>query len=230
MDKPENVIDHIMQYMKSKIDDGSWAIGEKIPSENELCRELGYSRTSIRSAIQRYNVLGILKSEQGKGTFVCLDQVYLPDQRILNASGSVEKIEMKNYLTWLQARKLIEPEIAYAVAQNATPELVKKLRQINYEQHNAIGNSLLYNQKEMEFHITIAEAYGNPIISNIIHQILGNPNMLTYGNDKFGFLGGIYYHFLITDAIARHDAKEAKKLMDEHDDVKKRVENFVQTE
>ncbi len=54
--------------------------------------------------------------------------------------------------------------------------------------------------------------------------------MLTYGNDKFGFLGGIYYHFLITDAIARHDAKEAKKLMDEHDDVKKRVENFVQTE
>ena len=109
MDKPENVIDHIMQYMKSKIDDGSWAIGEKIPSENELCRELGYSRTSIRSAIQRYNVLGILKSERGKGTFVCLDQVYLPDQRILNASGSVEKIEMKNYLTWLQARKLIEP-------------------------------------------------------------------------------------------------------------------------
>ena len=89
---------------------------------------------------------------------------------------------------------------------------------------------MLYNQKEMEFHITIAEAYGNPIISNIIHQILGNPNMLTYGNDKFGFLGGIYYHFLITDAIARHDAKEAKKLMDEHDDVKKRVENFVQTE
>lgn len=33
MDKPENVIDHIMQYMKSKIDDGSWAIGEKIPSK-----------------------------------------------------------------------------------------------------------------------------------------------------------------------------------------------------
>ena len=29
MDKPENVIDHIMQYLKSKIDDGSWAIGEK---------------------------------------------------------------------------------------------------------------------------------------------------------------------------------------------------------
>lgn len=88
----------------------------------------------------------------------------------------------------------------------------------------------IVNLKEMEFHITIGRGIWKSDYFKYNTQILGNPNMLTYGNDKFGFLGGIYYHFLITDAIARHDAKEAKKLMDEHDDVKKRVENFVQTE
>jgi len=229
MGKSENVTDHIMQYMKNKINDGSWAVGKKIPSENELCRELGYSRTSIRSAIQRYNVLGVFRSERGKGTFVCSEQVFLPDDLRLDKS-KLDQGSMQNYMLWLQARNTIEPEIAYRVAQKATPELVERLRRINNEQHNAVGNPALYNQKDMEFHMTLAEAYGNPIITNIMRQLLGNPNMLTCGNDQFGFLGGIYYHVLITDAIARKDAKDARKLMDEHGHAKKPVESSEQTE
>ena len=79
MSKTENVTEYIMQYMKEQITNGTWKVGEKIPSENDLCEKLGYSRTSVRSALQKYNVLGILRSEKGRGTFVCSDQVYIPD-------------------------------------------------------------------------------------------------------------------------------------------------------
>lgn len=216
MSKTENVTEYIMQYMKEQIANGTWKVGEKIPSENDLCEKLGYSRTSVRSALQKYNVLGILRSEKGRGTFVCSDQVYIPDGLKMKGIISEDKNGMQSYMEWRQARNLIEPEIVYRVAQTASDELIEKLRRINQEQHNAIGNSLLYNQKDIEFHMAIVEAYGNPIITNIMHQLLENHNMMTYGNDQFGFLGGIYYHVLITDAIIRHDAKEARDLMLDH--------------
>ena len=216
MSKTENVTENIMQYMKTQIADGKWAVGEKIPSENELCRELGYSRTSIRSAIQRYNVLGILRSERGRGTFVSSSQVFIPEGLNFEGARVVGESGLEKYREWRQARNLIEPEIVYKVAQNASPELIEKLRKINQEQHNAIGNPTLYNQKDAEFHMTIAEAYGNSIVTSIMRQLLENYKMMTYGNDQFGFLGGIYYHVLITDAIIRHDAKEARALMYDH--------------
>lgn len=212
----DSVTEQIMQYMKEQIVSGNWAIGSKIPSENELCKSLGYSRTSIRSALQRYNVLGVLRSERGKGTFVCSDKIYLRDDFRNKLSPSTDE-ELKNvYLEWRQARNVIEPEIAYRVAKTATPELIERLRRINQEQHDAIGNQKLYNQKDSEFHMTIAEAYGNSIITNMVRGLLTNQDMMTYGNEQFGFFGGIYFHVLITDAIVKHDANRAKGLMYEH--------------
>ena len=38
-------------YIHAHIQDGSWPLNSCIPSEHELCAELGISRTSVRGAI-----------------------------------------------------------------------------------------------------------------------------------------------------------------------------------
>lgn len=216
MNGNESVTEQIMQYMKEQIVSGNWAIGSKIPSENELCKCLGYSRTSIRSALQRYNVLGVLESERGRGTFVRSDKIYLREDFKNQSDTASDEAMRRYYLEWRQARNVIEPEVAYRVAKKATPELIEKLRRINQEQRDAVGDQKVYNQKDTEFHMALAEGYGNSIIANMLRELLTNQDMMKYGNEKFGFFGGIYFHVLITDAIIKHDANRAKSLMHEH--------------
>ena len=60
----------VFDFMKDQILNGSWQVGEKIPSENSLRAQLQCSRSSIRSAISQFIALGIMRSEQGKGTFL----------------------------------------------------------------------------------------------------------------------------------------------------------------
>lgn len=44
--------------------------GDRIPSENELCATFSLSRMTVRKAIAELVKAGVLRSEQGKGTFV----------------------------------------------------------------------------------------------------------------------------------------------------------------
>ena len=55
-----SVTGKIAHYIRKNIRNGNWTVGEKIPSENQLCEELGVSRVSVRSALQQFIALGIL--------------------------------------------------------------------------------------------------------------------------------------------------------------------------
>lgn len=49
---------------------GEFKAGEKIITERELAEAFGVSRTSVREAINKLVVLGLLEQRQGQGTFV----------------------------------------------------------------------------------------------------------------------------------------------------------------
>ncbi len=65
-----NLTDQISSYIQNEILKGTWAPGEKLPSETELSEALGVSRMSLRSAIQRCNAIGLTETRVGEGTFV----------------------------------------------------------------------------------------------------------------------------------------------------------------
>jgi DNA-binding LacI/PurR family transcriptional regulator len=52
------------------IKNGGYKVGEKLPTEPELVRQLGVSRTSLREGLSGLVTEGILKRRQGSGTFV----------------------------------------------------------------------------------------------------------------------------------------------------------------
>lgn len=60
----------ISNWLREKITDGTFAINEKIPSENELAAKFGYSRQTVRQAIASLETDGILTRAQGSGTYV----------------------------------------------------------------------------------------------------------------------------------------------------------------
>lgn len=63
--------DRIVQYIQTMIEENQLRPGERIPSENELVRQFGMSRCTVRRAIELLAVRGVVEKRHGSGTFVC---------------------------------------------------------------------------------------------------------------------------------------------------------------
>lgn len=60
----------VASVLSRRIRDGYWAVGEKIATLEELEREFGVARVTVRQAVDLLQDEGLVKSFQGRGTFV----------------------------------------------------------------------------------------------------------------------------------------------------------------
>lgn len=56
--------------LRQKLSGGSWAAGDRLPSEPDLAKELGVSRVSVRSALAQLQTEGLISRRHGAGTYV----------------------------------------------------------------------------------------------------------------------------------------------------------------
>ena len=59
----------ISDWIRAEIAAGTIRPGDRIPSESEICKRFGVSRTSVRLAIANLSREGLLESQKGIGTF-----------------------------------------------------------------------------------------------------------------------------------------------------------------
>jgi GntR family transcriptional regulator len=60
----------LRELLRDEIAAGRWEVGERLPSERELCETFNLSRTTVREAIDALVNEGFLRREKGRGTFV----------------------------------------------------------------------------------------------------------------------------------------------------------------
>lgn len=60
----------LRELLRDEIAAGRWEVGERLPSERELCETFNLSRTTVREAIDALVNEGLLRREKGRGTFV----------------------------------------------------------------------------------------------------------------------------------------------------------------
>ena len=60
----------IYDNIKNNIVKGTYTPGEKLPSENDFCKEYGASRGTVRKALEMLAEEGLVNSLHGKGVFV----------------------------------------------------------------------------------------------------------------------------------------------------------------
>ena len=59
----EKLVGHVVK--------GDWKEGDRIPSEREISGQLGIGRASLREDLKALELLGMVESRVGDGTFVC---------------------------------------------------------------------------------------------------------------------------------------------------------------
>ncbi|MGO4421667.1 FadR/GntR family transcriptional regulator, partial [Streptomyces sp. MCAF7] len=65
-----SAMEAVLTYLRHAIEQGEYAVGDKLPSEAELCRRLEVSRPVLREALRALQAMGLTASRTGKGTFV----------------------------------------------------------------------------------------------------------------------------------------------------------------
>jgi DNA-binding FadR family transcriptional regulator len=110
MIKRQSLADEVVMLLKQKIADGDFSVGQKLPTEPELMELFGVGRSTIREAVRNLSHEGLVRVQQGLGTFV--EQQYGSSEslkdRFLRAKGR----ELN------EIRQLLELKIAEKAAVN----------------------------------------------------------------------------------------------------------------
>ncbi|MEJ7608733.1 MAG: FadR/GntR family transcriptional regulator [Bryobacteraceae bacterium] len=154
------MIDHLVQ--------GNWTEGDRIPPERELCRKLGVGRSSLREAMKALEIIGMIEMRAGEGTFICKRSDFLarPLLWAIAGSGVMEANEL------IEARKLIEVELAGLAADRATPDDLQQVGVHLDAMETSLDDSVAFMEADIAFHLAIGEAGHNRVLLNSLHLIL----------------------------------------------------------
>lgn len=213
--KRESISEQVYEQIKQMIIDREWELGEKLPSETELGNILGVSRVTVRQALQKLAVLGLVETRLGEGTFVCeanmaarMKASLVPD--IYLTPHSTEEV--------LDFRCAIEVETAGLAARKATAEDIAELKRLLARQLDVENRTpKSFADDDNAFHMTIAKSTGNSLIIatyELLADIFSSAMMHTVRS--LGMEIGIPYHKRLVEAIEAHDEHRAIVTMKEH--------------
>lgn len=159
---PQKLSDIILAQLEELIIEGSLQPGEKLLPERELAKKYNVSRPSLREAIQKLEVKGLVTRKQGGGTFVStkIMKAFSDPMFDLIANSKESQFDL------LEFRHCIEGMASYYAAMRGNEMDFEKIQ----EKHNNIGNSQLEDNFHLEaeavyeFYIAICAASHNVVI------------------------------------------------------------------
>lgn len=215
--KKVNTVDAIIEEMLRKIKAGEFNPGERIPSEKMLTQEFQVSRTSLREAFKKLELMGTITIRQGDGTYLNDNtQENSQDKIIQTWLRSSFTIGDNNLMDYLEAREMIEIKAAGLAAKRATQEDIEKISHILVTLDSADVST--YSQIDFEFHQAVVYAAHNAFISRFWDLL--SP-LITEQQARSNYIAGVrsnafQTHKLLLDAIINKKSKNAEKIMADH--------------
>jgi len=193
---------------------GDWKAGDRIPPERELCVRLGIARTSLREALKAMELVGMLDSRVGDGTFVCPRSEFL-SRPLLWAFTGTDHVELREIM---EARALLEQDLAPLAAMRASNAEIERIGETIAWMARNIAESKPILEPDMDFHVAIAVGAHNDVLSNAV-QLLRNLqrqwiNLKLQLRDVPDQV--MQEHTAIYQAIRNRDAAGARRAMQAH--------------
>lgn len=140
--------------------------GDKLPNENELSKELGVSRTTLREAIRILAAGNVVEIQRGKGTFV---KANFKEYSLENLSPLVSaKVNADDLY---EMRLIFEPEAAYYATLRATESELQRIITIGENIEQLISENKDRTLEEQAFHRSIAKATHNDFMNKLMPVI-----------------------------------------------------------
>lgn len=85
----------IQDHLRASIESNEWRVGDRIPTEQQLCAQFGVSRITVVRALNRLADEGLITKAQGKGTFVAAPKWMREPRTLLSFTEEMAERGMK---------------------------------------------------------------------------------------------------------------------------------------
>jgi GntR family transcriptional regulator, transcriptional repressor for pyruvate dehydrogenase complex len=209
------LFEQIVEQVEESILSGQLKPGDQLPAERDLAQRFGVSRTAVREAVKTLREKGLVEAYSGKGTFVTNGT----SQAIRQSLDLMVRINQQEGLQHLaELRQVLEPEIAARAALRIDEQLMITMRDAVAIMEQHLDDPDAYVEADLDFHLALAEAVGNPLILSLLDSIVGllREQRSRIFNVKGGPERGQFHHKRILAAIEKRDAEKAREAMRAH--------------
>lgn len=161
------ISEELVDRFRELISRGVFKAGDKLPAERELAQALDVSRPTIRHALRALQILGVVKSRQGSGSFLATSsadilRVPLEIALALNRTGTSELFE---------TRKTLEVKLAQLAAERRTSDDLNQMESCLDRLKASMGVPDQWCAHEISFHNYIVVAAKNGVMTAIMEML-----------------------------------------------------------
>lgn len=208
----------VAEQLRDRIVDGELSPGTRLPSESELARMFGASRSTIREALRQLASQDLITTTRGVtgGSFVSSPDAAGVAENLSGSLGLLVNSASLNVTNLLEARLILEPVAARLAAERADDEAIGRLAQLTTTTHEmppARGFVVHW-----DFHTSLVAATGNPLLEVMCQPI----NEVLRGRSHRENIERAAWdevdreHIDIYQAVAGGEAAEAEELTRAH--------------
>ena len=202
--------------LRARILSGELPVGRALPPERELADEQGVSRTTVRAALTLLEAEGLVTRRVGRG-----GGTFASDPGARAVTSALQRtVGMSGFpaVDLAEARAEIEPRCAAFAAARITSEQLSDLRDLQSIMARARERAEFF-EANARFHVLIAEASGNAVLSAIIRGLIVPIRDLTDDPTRIRvqeLRATVRVHERLIAALTARDAAAAESVMREH--------------
>lgn len=197
--------------------------GDRLPSERELAKQFGVSRTVVREAVRALQARSMVEVSSGSGTVVrdVSPQAVSKSVSMLLRQGRPHV----DYGLVSEVRRLLEVEIAGLAAARRTQEDLNRLQEIVHTMDEMQRDRESFARIDVAFHVALAAATHNNLFVVLLESLADI--MLEVRLTGFETPGAaahaIDYHNRIYQAVRHPNVEAARRVMSEHLDISEQI-------
>jgi GntR family transcriptional regulator, transcriptional repressor for pyruvate dehydrogenase complex len=160
----------VLRRIQAMLQSGGVAPGRPLPSQRKLAKDLQVSRASLREALSILNTLGLIRIEQGRGTFVVASGDGTDGEATGGVPGPWRFAAHYAPEEVYQFRLIAEPSTAALAARHVTGEQIAQLERNLHAFKAAARRTDLVStaQLDFEFHQSIASFSRNRLLADLL--------------------------------------------------------------
>lgn len=166
-------VETVIRHIRALLDSGRLLPGDRLPAERRMADQLGVSRAHVRTAFQKLEFYGIVKTYPQSGTVVAEQTVQVLEGLI----SDMLQIDSYDFESLVHVRVLLEVEAIRMSAQRRTDKDIAAMRYALDECDKYFGTERQV-EKDFTFHQAIARGAHNPVIASLLLVI--TPDVLSY--------------------------------------------------
>jgi DNA-binding FadR family transcriptional regulator len=215
LNRPPSLHHSVQDAIKEYILTNTLRPGDPLPSENELSRQLGVSRNSVREAVKSLESLGVLETRRGSGLF--LQHFSFEPMFAGLAYGLL--FDLHDLAELLELRRAVETGFIEAAIKQVDAPQLEELRGLVERMRQRAKRGQGFPDEDRAFHCCLYERLGNRMLLRLIDtfwlafsRAVQHAAVLTDATP----LSTYQDHLEIVDAIAARDVPRARLALEQH--------------